>query len=81
MTDLLIRGIDPSLKRWIEENARKNSHSMSEEAKAVLAKARAGERTNRKLGTEMANLVPEQFRGDDLVFEADEPIRQPPDLS
>jgi len=29
----------------------------------------------------MMNLVPDSCRGDDLVFEVDEPIRKPPDLS
>jgi plasmid stability protein len=81
MADLLIRDIDPSLKRWIEKNAKRNHHSISEEAKALFRKAQASEQGNRKLGTAMMNLVPECYRGDDLVFEVDEPIRTPPDLS
>jgi plasmid stability protein len=82
MADLLVRDIDPALKRRIEENARKNRHSISEEAKALLRQAlAAGGRERRKLGTAMIDLVPAQYRGDDLVFEVDEPVRKPPDLS
>jgi plasmid stability protein len=81
MADLLVRDIDPDLKRRIEENARRNRHSISEEAKVLFRKALAGGSETRKLGTAMMNLVPDSCRGDDLVFEVDEPIRKPPDLS
>ena len=81
MVDLLVRDIDPALKRRIEENARKHRHSISEEAKALFKKALAGGNETRKLGTAMVSLVPAHYRGDDLVFEVDEQVRQPPDLS
>ena len=35
MTDLLIRNIEPRLKRQIEESARRNKHSLSQEAKEL----------------------------------------------
>lgn len=81
MADLLVRDIDPALKRRIKENARKNRRSISEEAKTLFRKALAGGQERRKLGTAMMNLVPKRYRGDDLVVEVDEPIRPPPDLS
>ena len=36
MTDLLIRNIDPELKRQLEERARQHKRSLSEEAKMLL---------------------------------------------
>ena len=81
MADLLIRNIEPQLKREIAERARANRNSLSEEAKALLRQALSGRAGQRKLGTEMMNSLPPEFRGDDLVFECDEPIREPPDFS
>ena len=77
MTDLLIRNIDPRLKRLIEKRARQNGKSLSEEAKILIRK---GLGDDRKLGTEMVNLVRPEDRGDDLVFEYSEPISRPPDF-
>lgn len=81
MADLLIRNVEPVLRRRIEENARRNRHSLSDEAKALIRKALVGEQSQRRLGTELMNLVPPEYRGDDLVFERDEPAREPPDFS
>jgi hypothetical protein len=36
MPDLLIRDVDSALRRRIEESARKNRHSLSDEAKVLL---------------------------------------------
>ena len=80
MADLLIRNIEPQLKRQIEESARKNEHSLSQEAKELLQRGLAARKGNSKLGTWLFNLVPAQYRGDDLVFERDDPVRPPPDL-
>lgn len=41
MGDMLIRGVDPELKRRIEESARRNGRSLSEEAIAALQKGYA----------------------------------------
>lgn len=41
MGDMLIRGIDPELKRRIEESARRNGRSLSEEAIAAMQKSYA----------------------------------------
>lgn len=81
MADLLIRNIEPQLKREIEERARANQHSLSEEAKTLLRQALSRQARQRKLGTEMMNSLPPEYRGDDLVFERDDPIREPPDFS
>jgi plasmid stability protein len=79
MTDLLIRNVDPDLKRRIEESAREHNRSLSDEIKALLRTACSTQTDNRKLGTLMANLLEPEYRGDDLVFEVkDEPINPPP---
>jgi len=81
MTDLLIRNVDPDLKRRIEESARQHSRSLSDEIKALLRTACSTHTDNRKLGTLMANLLEPEYRGDDLVFERkDDPISPPPDF-
>jgi plasmid stability protein len=80
MADLLIRNISPQLKRQIEERARKNRHSLSDEAKSLIRKGLNDGTGRRKLGTELFNLLPAKYRGDDLVFEIAGPVREPPDL-
>jgi plasmid stability protein len=81
MSDLLIRNIDPGLKRRIQERARQHRQSMSDEAEALIKHGLMSATRARKMGTAMIELVPEKYREDDLIFETDEPIRQPPDLS
>jgi hypothetical protein len=34
----------------------------------------------KKMGTWMRSLLPAEFRGDDLVFEVQDDVREPPDL-
>jgi len=80
MADLLIRNIDARLKRQIEERARKNRKSLSDEAKALIRKGLNEPGDQRKLGTELFNLVRPEDRGDDLVFEYSEPVSRPPDF-
>jgi plasmid stability protein len=79
MTDLLIRNIDPELKRQLEERARQHKRSLSEEAKALIQGALAVP-ASRKLGTELAGLIPIEYRSDDIVFETFEPVAEPPDF-
>jgi plasmid stability protein len=69
MTDLLIRNIDPRLKRQLHESARSHRRSLSEEARMLLKKALLEPSDKRKMGKVLFGLVPEEFRGDDLVFE------------
>lgn len=80
MTDLLIRNIGPRLKRQIEESARKNKHSLSQEAKELLRRGLASTDHPKKLGTWLFDLVPDEYRGEDLVFEYRGDFPKPPDL-
>lgn len=80
MSDLLIRKIDPALKRELEKRARANGRSLSDEAKTVLDKAINESNAPKKMGTLMFNLLPPEHRGDDLVFEVPDQVRKPPDF-
>jgi hypothetical protein len=80
MASLFIRNIDPELKRLIAELATKSGLSASNEAAALIREAvlRA---PGIGLGTWLFNLIDPRDRGDDLVFEIDAPVRQPPDFN
>jgi plasmid stability protein len=78
MPDLLVRDIDDDLKRMIEDRARANRRSLSDEVKALLREKFVQTRYGRKLGTEMFNLVRPEDRGDDLVFEIPGEASHPP---
>lgn len=80
MTDLLIRNVDPKLKRELEKRARANGRSLSEEAKTLLERGTAKPAAGVGFGTKLFSMLPDEFRGDDLVFEVDEPVRKPPDF-
>lgn len=80
MTDLLIRDIDPHLMGRIEESARKNNRSLSDEAKEILGDALMPPPADRKLGTWMFDLIRPEDRGDDLVFEVPGDISEPPNF-
>jgi plasmid stability protein len=80
VTDLLIRKIDPKLKRELEKRARAHGLSLSDEAKTVLGAALSGPEPQMKMGTWMASLVPPEDRGDDLVFEYRGDFPKPPDF-
>ena len=80
MTDLLIRNIEPHLKRQLEERAHKHKRSLTEEAKALLRLALAAPEDNRKLGTLMYNLVRPEDRSDDYVFEIRGEVSKPPEF-
>jgi hypothetical protein len=78
MADLLIRDVGAQLKRRLEESARKNNHSLSEEAKVILQRALAAETDNRKLGTLMSQLLPPEDRSDEYVFRNRGGVSRPP---
>jgi antitoxin FitA len=80
MSDLLIRNLDPKLKREIEKRARAHGRSLSEEAKSVLRKGLNAPEQPAKLGTWMASLLKPEDRGDDLVFEYHGEVSTPPDF-
>ena len=80
MTDLLIRDIDPQLKRQIEESAQKHSQSLSDEAKTLIRRALNESKPDRKLGSEMFDSILPEDRGEDLVFEYRGSFSKPPDF-
>jgi plasmid stability protein len=80
MADLLIRNIEPRLKKRIEEKARKHGHSLSHEAQQLLRRGLAVPEDSRKLGTWMFESIRPEDRGDDLVFEIPGAVRKPPDF-
>ena len=80
MADLLIRDIDPELKRRIEERANAHRRSLSEEAKLLIRRGLTGQEGELKLGTALSKLVPAEDWGDDVVFELSEPLPPPPDF-
>jgi hypothetical protein len=69
MSDLLIRNIAPHLKRKIEESARERGESLSSTAQRLMERGLQDPESKGQLGTLLANLVPPEYRGDDLVFE------------
>ncbi len=79
MTDLLIRKIDPRLKKALEDRARTSGRSLSDEAKSVLGRVLNPE-PPMKMGTWMASLVAPEDRGDDLEFEYHGDFPKPPEF-
>ena len=80
MTDMLIRKVDPKLKREIEKRARAHGRSLSDEAKIVLQRGLSVPEPPLKMGTYLMSLLPEEYRGDDLVFEYRSDIGRPPEF-
>lgn len=80
MSDLLIRNMTPRMKRQIQERARVNGRSLSEEAKLLLHRALAAPEPELNMGDWLRNLVKPEDRGDDLVFEYRGNFPQPPDF-
>jgi plasmid stability protein len=80
MTDMLIRKIDPKLKREIEKRAREHGRSLSDEAKLVLQRGLSVPEPPLKMGTYLMSLLPDEYRGDDLVFEYRSDIGRPPEF-
>ena len=78
MTDMLIRNIDPKLKREIEKRAREHGRSLSEEAEAMLHESADLKRPPQKLGTYLFSLLPDEHRGDDLIFDRNDVSSPPP---
>jgi hypothetical protein len=80
MADLLIRNIEPDLKRQIEEHARTNKRSLSEAAKQLLLRGLSASDDTRGLGTLMFETIRPEDRGDDLVFEYKGDFPKPPEF-
>lgn len=80
MPDILVRDLDPELKRQIDQRARQHRRSLSDEVKMLIRKGLLETRQERALGTSLRDLVASEYRGNDLVFEDAGSLRQPPDL-
>ena len=80
MSDLLIRGVKPKLKERLKKRARENGRSLSDEAQLLLDEALNRREPPQKMGTWMRGLLPPEFRGDDLVFEIEDEVREPPNF-
>lgn len=80
MPDILVRDIDPELKRQIDQRAREHRRSLSDEIKMLVRKGLLETREERGLGTALRDLVSREDRGDDLVFENSGSLRRPPDF-
>jgi hypothetical protein len=80
VTDLLIRKIDPKLKRELEKRARTHGRSLSDEAKSLINGALRRPEPPKKMGTWLFNLLPAEYRGDDLVFEYRGEFPKPPEF-
>jgi hypothetical protein len=68
------------MKRHLEQRARANGHSLSEEAKLLLRKALTIPEPRANMGEWMRSLVKPEDRGDDLVFEYRGDFPKPPDF-
>ena len=80
MADFLIRDMGPKLKRRLQERARAHGRSLSDEAKDIIREKLIEKPDQRKLGTEMFNMIRPEDRGDDLVFEYHGEMPKPPDF-
>jgi hypothetical protein len=80
VADVLIRDIDPEMKRLIEERARDHARNLSDEVKSLIQKGLNVPEPDLKMGTWLSSLVPPEYRGDDLVFEYRGPGSPPPDF-
>lgn len=56
MSDLLIRNMNPDLKRRLEARARRDGRSLSEEAKLLLNRGLGESRPGRPVGTALVEL-------------------------
>jgi plasmid stability protein len=70
--DLLILRMPAHMKRKIRDRARAHRRSMSEDAQALIHKGLDAPESELKMGTWLFSLVPNEARGDDLVFEIDD---------
>lgn len=79
MTDLLIRDIDPKLKRRLELHARRSGRSLSEEAKNLISRALAESQAGRGLGSTLVELF-RSIGPVELEERRTEMPRRPPDF-
>jgi plasmid stability protein len=81
MSDLLIRNVDFHRLSRLRASARDHGRSVSEEAQVLLRKALRKPIKQRRMGDALMALIPDEARGDDLVFEISDYPSTPPDFS
>lgn len=81
MSDILIRNVDPALKKRLKARARANERSLSDEVKALVESGLAGATGETGLGTQLRALIPPELWTDDFIVARDAPEREPPDFS
>jgi plasmid stability protein len=79
MSDLLIRDIDPKVKRRLEARARRSGRSLSDEAKDLISRALAEAQSGRGLGSTLVELF-RSIGPIELEERRPEPPRRPPDF-
>ena len=77
MINLQLRNIDPALKGELAERARAHRRSLSEETKALIRRAFAEPPRTADLGTRLFSMLPDKWRGDDLVFDPPRDLPEP----
>ena len=80
MSNLLIRDIEPALKHLLKERARAHRRSLSEEAKSLIRQGVVEQQPEVGFGTRLFSMLPDEYRGDDLVFEVPGDVAEPPDF-
>jgi len=81
MANLLIRDIDPTLKRQLTERARMRRRSLSDEAKTLIRRGLAAQSPEVGIGTRLFAMLSDEWRGDDLVFETPSDIPEPAEIA
>jgi plasmid stability protein len=81
MANLLIRDIDPTLKLQLTERARTHRHSLSDEAKTLIRRGLAAQPRAVGIGTRLFSMLPDGWRGDDLVFETPRDMPEPAEFA
>ena len=82
MSNLLIRDIDPALKRQLQERARAHRRSLSDEAKSLIRRGITEKPHQPEVGfgTRLFSMLPDEHRGDDLVFDVPGEVPEPPEF-
>jgi plasmid stability protein len=69
MANLLIHDIDLMLQRQLTERACADGCSLSDEVKFLIRRGIATQALQVGVGTQLFAMLPDEWRGDDLVFE------------
>jgi plasmid stability protein len=77
VANLLVRDLDPALKRQLAERARAHRRSLSDEAKALIRRGMAEQRRPAGLGTRLLSMLADDWRGEDLKFELPKDVPEP----